>query len=256
MYPRPVIFGLLWQCFGGAISLPLFFAVHVDWTAQTKIARATRLEQARVLPFSFLAGVVFPTVVGMGLTWLGPGARTARHQQLILAAWQPSPIWMSWMLQTGVYVGTWLFGRGVNPLRDRRKAHQWVLASYSLAAVFSALGHCYVVFRIINSACESTNFVRMYVPFAFAGPAGTEGNILARGSWLFLQYDLIIISLSSLMWVTLRPYSFPWDQRVSGGILGLVVLTGNVMLGPGATVSLVLLARESILAEYLEAKNG
>ena len=129
-------------------------------------------------------------------------------------------------------------------------------ASYLLAAVSSALGHLYVVGRIVSSDNEAVNLVRMYVPFPFTGPAGTETNIFVRGPWLFLQYDLIIISLSSLSWAFLLLGQTPRGQRLSRKILGQIILAGSLTIGPGATVSLALFVREGQLPEHYKASKN
>lgn len=63
-------------------------------------------------------------------------------------------------------------------------------------------------------------------------------------------YDLIIISLSSLSWAFLLT---PLGRRLSRPILGLIVLAGSLTVGPGATVSLALFAREGQLPEHYQA---
>ena len=248
--PRPVLFGLLWQCFGAAISLPLFYAVHLEWTTRAKTTRAGNLEEVRFLPLGFILGAVLPAVVGMAPTWFGPELRSAEVHQIILAAWQPDPIWVSWTLQAAAYAGTYLIGRSAGTPEDRRKAYWWVRVSYLLATISSALGHLYVVSRIISGYGEIVNFTRMYVPFPITGPAGTESNIFVRGPWLFLQYDFLIISISSVSWAYLVLRQTTWAQRFSPAILGLMMFVGTVTIGPGATVSLALFIRERQLHEY------
>ena len=90
----------------------------------------------------------------------------------------------------------------------------------------------------------------MYVPFLRTGPAGVGHDVLIYGPWLFLQYDLIVIALSSLSWAYCllaagaSPLVRP-KHRVF-----ILLLIGTVILGPGATVSLALCYREGILTEY------
>lgn len=49
---RPVVFGALWQCFGAAISLPLYFANHLKWlhTNPGAEARVRNSNEAKALP--------------------------------------------------------------------------------------------------------------------------------------------------------------------------------------------------------------
>ncbi|KAI1768082.1 hypothetical protein GGR53DRAFT_462835 [Hypoxylon sp. FL1150] len=252
---RPVVFGLLWQCFGGAISLPLYYANHLCWVSQSnaEIARVSNPYRAMALPFSFLFGAVLPTVIGMAPTWLGPYSRSSAIHQTILAAWQPDPVWVSLILLVLTKIVATLFSdrklRG-NASRDaeRRKASQWICASYVLAAISSSMGHLYVITRVVTSHNRAVDVVRMYVPFLSTGPYGAS-DILVRGPWLFLQYDFIIISLSSLSWafLLLGPIHSRW--RISATSLALIMMTSSAVIGPGATVSIALLLREGHLPD-------
>lgn len=128
------------------------------------------------------------------------------------------------------------------------RAHHWICASYLLAATSSALGHLYVMSKIATSENHAVDIVRMYVPFLFTGPSGTS-DILVRGPWLFLQYDFIIISLSSLSWafLVLGPIYPKW--HISAVTLALAMLISSVIIGPGGTVSIALLIRERYLPD-------
>lgn len=247
---RPMVFGILWQCFGAAISLPLYYALHLEWVSHTKIMRATNLDKARSIPVAFILGAIVPWLVGMAPTWLGPNVRDAEAHQTILFFWQPDPVWVSGILAAAVPASTWLFRRSAGVRDNQAKIRWWVRASYLLAATSSALGHLYVMSRIMDSNSEAVAFARMYVPLQFAGPSGTEDNIFVEGPWLFLQFDLVIISLSSLSWVFLLLRDTSLRRQVSTSLLMLCLMTGFLIVGPGSTVSLALLAREELLPEY------
>ncbi|KAK2039665.1 hypothetical protein LZ31DRAFT_598653 [Colletotrichum somersetense] len=239
---QPIVFGILWQCFGGAISLPLYYALHVSRFSDRGRAIGThQLGQARALPLSFLLGAVVPAVVGMAPTWLGPDARSARQHQVILAAWQPDPVWVSALQMVGSKTASLLW-----PCRttadDKRAVRWWILVSYLLSAAVSASGHLYALGRVLSSKNESTNIWRMYMPLPglLHGPDGLAADVLKRGPWLFLQYDLVIISLSSLVWA----YSISSvHNNTFQPVKILTILLGAVAVGPGATVSLILCTR-------------
>ncbi|KAI0157189.1 hypothetical protein GGR52DRAFT_565590 [Hypoxylon sp. FL1284] len=241
---RPIIFGLLWQCFGAAISLPLYYAVHVSSGAiHGASANARHLHKARAIPFSFLLGAIVPAVIGMAPTWQEPESRSPTTHQTILAAWQPDPVWVS-LIQASL---AWIFSQFPSRGDEKPKVYACIRSSYLLGALSSATGHLYTVARVMSSENEGTNFWRMYVPFPglLNGPSGVSG-ILIRGPWLFLQYDLIIIGLSSLSWAY---YLLSQTRGLSGTGLMLAMLVGAVTIGPGATVSLALYAREKSLFE-------
>ncbi|KAI0104692.1 hypothetical protein GGR51DRAFT_572643 [Nemania sp. FL0031] len=57
---RPTVFGILWQCFGAAIALPLYFAIHLPWATSSRISPVHDDMQALAIPWSFLLGAVLP----------------------------------------------------------------------------------------------------------------------------------------------------------------------------------------------------
>ncbi|TQV96356.1 hypothetical protein IF1G_04939 [Cordyceps javanica] len=253
---KPVAFGLLWQCLGAAISLPLYYMMHLQWARSGDISRVRSSAEASAIPWSYCLGALMPAAIAMGTTWLGSQSRDSDTHQLLLGLFQLDPVWVS-VLQAGVpmlMAVIWpdsdaKFGR------KRRKysgnAYFWVRSSYLLAATASGLGHLYVMIRVITSADkDSVGFVRMYVPFPFRGPAGVGGDVFVYGPWLFLQYDFIVISLSSLSWVYfLLTAPRPSNARgISARILIVCLFLGSIIFGPGATVSVALWYRESILA--------
>ncbi|XXH00687.1 hypothetical protein Hte_007037 [Hypoxylon texense] len=241
---RPIIFGLLWQAFGAAIALPLYYYAHISQGAINRAgANVQNLHQARAMPISFLLGAILPAVIGMAPTWQEPGSRSPILHQKILAAWQLDPVWVS-LIQTSL---AWGFSKLPSRGDEKHRVQSCIRGSYTLAAASSALGHLYAMTRALNSKNEGTTLWRMYVPFPglFNGPSGVT-DILIRGPWLFLQYDLIIISLSSLSWAY---YLLSRERGMSGLWLIFALLFGTSVIGPGATVSLALYVREKWLFE-------
>ncbi|KGO64468.1 hypothetical protein PITC_023150 [Penicillium italicum] len=239
---QPVIFGLLWQAFGAAISLPLYYALHVEWLLQAPATDEVRIRGAVVIPIGFLLGAVVPAVIGMLPTWTGTASRSAIEHQYILALWQLDPLWVSWIqLALGAVVSSlWRTGE-----TTQQQSYLWVRGSYLLAAASSTVGHVYVILKALSD--ETMSLWHMYVPSGFSGPSETDG-ILVRGPWLFLQYDLIIIALSSLSWVfVLICHAFDKDRLFSRAKVGLLLLVGAITIGPGGTVSLALFVREAKL---------
>ncbi|KAK1621869.1 hypothetical protein BDP81DRAFT_466467 [Colletotrichum phormii] len=207
-----------------------------------QVIQAHQLGQARALPFSFLLGAIVPALVGMAPVWLGPDARSARQHQVVLAAWQPDLVWVSVLQMAGSkIVSYWWPPRRTTDAKSA--VRRWVLAAYLLSAAVSASGHLYTLVCVMSREEESTNLWRMYVPLPgfLHGPDGPAANVLKRGPWLFLQYDLIIISLSSLLWA----YSIlSAHKSTSEPPKILALLFGAFAVGPGATVSFILYTRE------------
>lgn len=177
MHTSPVVFGLVWQCFGAAISLPLYYAIHLQWFMRSKTTPVSDLNTARAIPASFVLGAIAPVVVGMLPTWLGPRSRAAIHHQDILAAWQPDPVWVSWIFTTLASLGSWATAGTTSCAED---SYQWIRGSYLLAATSSAAGHLYVIERILTSNDESLSIIRMYVSFLGLRACRSLRHISAR----------------------------------------------------------------------------
>lgn len=233
----------MWQAIGGAIAWPLYFFFHLIWIeSQPPQIQPVPLPSARAIPLSFLAGAIFPAVLGMLPTWV---VRSPRAHQVILAAWQLDPVWVS------VFHATLTLFFGFLPCSegDALAAVWWTRSSFLVAAATCATGHLYVLGQILISEDKRLSFTRMYVPRPLTGPPDST-NQLARGPWLFLQYDLIIYSLASLSWVFIllsrtKPTA-SWKDRVK---LSLLMFLGAVSLGPGTVVSLALWWREGKMSQ-------
>jgi hypothetical protein len=249
-YSRPIVFGLLWQCFGGAISLPLYYAYHILWADTHNVRPAQDAAMAQALPFSFLVGAILPAIIGMAPTWNGHDSRSSSAHQTVLAYWQPDPVWVS-LIQSSLSA-TISFFHQKGYFASRVAAEEWTTISYALAGVSSAIGHIYAVSRVLNSSNASTNFIRMYIPYPFTGPEGVH-NLMMGGPWLFLQYDLIVISLSSLSWAFFLLTRTTSGVGISKSSLCMLMAIGSFTVGPGATVSLALYMRERLLHKAKES---
>lgn len=211
--------------------------------------------EAKALPFSFLLGAILPAVIGMAPLWLGYGSRSAETHQYILAFWQLDPVWVSLLQMVAVAVfvqgeksKATLYEGQSHPSRE---AHTWVSISYLLAALCSALGHTYMANRVVQKGDIVAHLQRMFVPAHLFGLEGVD-HILVEGPRLFLKYDLIIISLSSLSWayIVLRHTEtmYPRPMKLPQFSISLFILFGTAIIGPGAVVSLVLHRREVLLS--------
>ena len=185
-------------------------------------------------------------------TWT---SRTALSHQNILAAWQADPLWVALTQASVASVFHWLEPQAE---RDVRRTVWWTRAACLLAAFLSAAGHLYVVYEVLANKDHLTNFERMYVPHLFRGPIASTTR-LANGPWLFLQYDLIIIGLSSLSWAYFLLSRLATDTIRAKVVLVFVLMLGDATIGPGATVSLTLWWREGKLQHLrtnAELPNG
>lgn len=215
------------------------------------------LHKARALPLAFMLGAVAPMLVLMAPTWLGPEARSPATQQMIIALFQPSPIFFSVVLSLSTrgseYLSRGLLSLGLDYPGDNRTARRWVQGSYLAAAAASIIGRIYVLVRVLTTEDSgSVNLLRMYVPFPISGPAGTN-EVLVAGPWLFLQWDNIIISLASFLWaLVLLKRDGIVRERIE--VVAIVLAVGVVTIGPGATATMALYLRESHFPEKANRK--
>ncbi|KAI3326288.1 hypothetical protein HD806DRAFT_520913 [Xylariaceae sp. AK1471] len=251
----PLFFATLWQVLGGAISLPLYYAYHILWVDSAEILRVRDQNVAEALPFSFLLGAIFPAILGCAPTWDGPGSRSPEVHQNYLAFFQVDPLWVTLIQTILTKVFRWLRSSKVaDPGRAPRRAHKWTQASYLLAAASSAIGHVYSAAKLYTSTDERTNLVRIRVPYPPGGPTGGLPDLLARSPFLFLQFDITIFDIASLVWAFLLLSRMPDRPRISDLTLAFMMSIGYLTIGAGATVSLALYIREGLLPE--KAKKG
>ncbi|KAF2811309.1 uncharacterized protein BDZ99DRAFT_497109 [Mytilinidion resinicola] len=236
----PIFWGAAWQAFGAAISLPFYYFNHLKWVhAQPRGLSTVDLPSARAIPISFLLGAFLPMAIGMLPTWVD---RSHCLHQNILAAWQLDPVWVSTIQVAGVSLFKITAASSRN-VEDDTLRH--VRISYVLAGLSSTAGHLYAIGRMFSDTNPLLSFSRVYVPRLFAGPEGSTEKLM-NGPWLFLQYDLIIIALSSLSWAYVLIFSL-MEEGFGRKALPLVFLLGGLLLGPGGTVSAALFWREGEL---------
>lgn len=236
--------------FGGAISLPLFYAQHLSLDISLKHLPRRSTNQTRSVPYGFLIGAVIPVIIGMYPTWTGPGLRCPKMHQYILAAWQLNPLWVS-LIQSSMAL---IFHRLLLPrYSDARSSSLTAQTTYLLAAVVSVISHLYLIRNLLsNSGPVDMSFPRLFLPRHIHGNADVS-DILVRGPWLFLQYDFIIIALSSLSWAYFLLTRV--DEKLHTKWLWVLMSIGCIVVGPGAVASLALWWRERIIHAMLRIKE-
>lgn len=187
---------------------------------------------------SFLLGAILPAIAGLLPLWY---PRTDSLHQTILAVWQLDPIYVS-AIQALV---TWVAASRMQSIGPGETSRR-VSFAYLFAAIVSAIGHISAVTLLVLSDDPRATITSAYLPFPCAGPIGANLQ-LASGSWLFLQFDLIIISLSCLSWAYLLTASLLPKGDRRRATIPLIFAFGWMLLGTGATVSLALLWREKQL---------
>lgn len=94
----PSIFGILVQTLSYGLTSPLYFTLHL-WTSSTATrpdARTISVPRAvsDALPFVFVAAYILPTVA---MCLPAPSVVSFDAKQAFLAAWQPSPVYISFL---------------------------------------------------------------------------------------------------------------------------------------------------------------
>ncbi|KAI1196930.1 hypothetical protein F5X97DRAFT_199679 [Nemania serpens] len=246
----PLVFVTLSQLLGGAISLPFYYAYHILWVDDAEALQVRDQHAAKALPFSFLLGAVLPAILGCAPTWNGPESRAPEVHQKYLAFFQVDPLWVTLTQTLLANLFRWLCStEGEDPRQSPKTAQRWTRASYILAAASSAIGRVYTVARMYTSTDERTTLARIRVPRSLEGPTGGRPDLLARGPFLYLQFDIPIFELASLVWVFLLLSRLPNRPLMPDLKLALTMLIGYLTIGAGATVSLALYIRESRLQE-------
>ncbi|KAI0206713.1 hypothetical protein F4808DRAFT_405002 [Astrocystis sublimbata] len=255
----PLFFAMLSQFLGGAVSLPLYYAYHILWIDNAEILRVRDPDAASALPFSFLLGAVLPGILGCAPTWTGQESRSPQEHQKYLAIFQVDPLWVTLTQTLLATLFRWLrSSEGSHFIHDPKTAHMWTRASYLLAATTSTIGRVYTTARVYASTEEGTNLARMRIPYLMDGPTGGIPDTLARGTFLYLQFDIPIFELASMVWAYVllcKVPSSPYQSTQSALKLALTMLVGYLTIGAGATVSLALYVREGLLPEKGKAAN-
>jgi hypothetical protein len=155
-------------------------------------------------------------------------------------------LWVSTIQAAGVlYFGFWRPARAKSHLE---RGISWIRFSYILGAAVSAMGHVYVLYKLATSDSPLSTIRRLYVPSILT--EFPPDLTLVDGPRLFLQFDLIIIALSSLSWAYILVSRLSFNKTTMNTALLAELLVGFLLLGAGATVSLALLWREDELKRH------
>ncbi|KAF7915870.1 uncharacterized protein EAE98_010950 [Botrytis deweyae] len=265
---NPIVWGILWQIFGGAVLLPIYYSRHLQWASeQPDVLAPSDVSSSRAIPVSFIIGVVLPTIMAMLPTWSHTSLDPVAHQK-ILAIWQLTPLWMS-LTQAVI---TWALSQCADRMPsmslrkkviDNRIAAWWIQVSYLLAAVLSFLGHLHALTPVVLSSDPVNGVQRAYLPSFFTALLESP-NILSSGPWMFLQFDVMIIALSSISWAYIllsrllaRRSGNLCDSKLAqfSPLLFTLFLLGVSILGPGTTVCLALFWREGELLSLRSAAS-
>ena len=222
--------------------LPVYFYLQLRNPPQEQWIQ---LWNAKPLPLSIILGSLLPGIAELTAP-LFPRS-SARHQQII-ALIQVSPLIVA-TIQT---VASNLYPIRNIDVRTRKSAFMpSVRQALFIAGSFSALCHLTILVHILFGW---QTFSSIYVPGSSSAVASAGTSKILEGSRLFLQYDYLGITLSTLLWVY---YLVVGLSDVSRTYLVSIMLIGNILIGPGAVTSAVLWWRECRFLELmLQAKKA
>lgn len=254
-YSRPALWTLLWNGFGAGFILPLYYFTQSAHTP----------EKLGTLPINHAKSLFPTTIITLILpaifTLLPPLVnRSPSTQQTISALFQISPLAavllqhsLARLLRTAVFPkekekeGE----KGEEKQKQNQADKPYICRTYLTSALFTSLSHVYVLTTALTTTQPQASFTRIYLPRS-ARVAPAAKDTIFQGALLFLQYDWVLINVSSGLWLytILRPHLF-LTSGLRRAVAFLGTLAGFVLLGPGAVVSLGLWWREGCAREGL-----
>ncbi|KAJ5817290.1 hypothetical protein N7447_009523 [Penicillium robsamsonii] len=249
---NPIIWGLLWQAFGGAVAFPAYFLVRMKIRDHPYLpAGKSATASARAIPFSFFLGAVLPAVVGMMTRWY---SRSDGTHQIVLALWSTDPVLVS-LIQL-------LLVKAQSPWTSKAALEQtdttswWLRVAFALSAIVAGVTHVYALGSLVLSKGDMMAVARIYFPW----PGQYSHDVvlpLTYGPWLFLKYDWILMSLASVGWAffQLRKAQCSPKNGRYWAVVSTLLLAGCILLGAGSTVSVALFWKEGLLQKKRGAKN-
>ncbi|OCK84468.1 hypothetical protein K432DRAFT_345154 [Lepidopterella palustris CBS 459.81] len=252
------IYAFLWGACGVATLLPIYCSVELSQRL-TNTSPRLPLAKARALIPAIFIGLMYPYY----LMLMRPASTTPVQHQAFITFYQFSPFFVYACIQT---FGSFLW-KDEDKVAGPDADSYFVKAAYAIAGVWSAVAYISVLLISLFSSAPGVSFTRVFVPSFTAVSKATAGTHIKEGSFLFMQIDYIIVAVAcgiyavktlEMMWLGSpeKAAAAPrWNHAVAAATVFTTVST--CLLGPGATVSAVLFAREGFLRKWRpEAKEG
>ncbi|KAH8690634.1 hypothetical protein BGW36DRAFT_411451 [Talaromyces proteolyticus] len=241
----PSIWGLLYQLHGIGFIAPIYFLAsafssrHAVYFSPTS-RRLSTSDAAVILP-AVIVGYIVPTLLSFF------PIREAYSRQLIIAIWQPAPIF--------VVILTHIFSRLSKIAACLQNSEKCIPQNingdirhldliYQVTGIISACFHIALVLGCVVSG-NNISLVQMLLPRSSFAPVAN----LADGLFIFFQNDYLMAAAAIFLWCWLSI----WDLYRVGlsnvswkrGLVALVA--GFALIGPGATFATVWYWREHIM---------
>lgn len=226
--------------------MPLYYIAYT-WISDAEpywwpLSREVPAHYAKPLLPAIVIGYVVPTVL-MFLPWKDPVLI-----QNFAALWQPSPMFVPILSSIFAVIYKW-----ISPQKDSKtpKASEepadlpYLKRIYIITGLLGALLHFGVMFQLLTSTDPNHSLSSVFIPDFSA-----EKKSLGEGIRSLFMADFWGFYVASYVWCC----SAVWDLKRVGrtnadvGKTSAAILLGNIILGPGATMSVVWYFREVAMA--------
>lgn len=249
----PSIFGILVQTLSYGLTSPLYFTLHL-WTSSTATRPDTRTISvpravSDALPFVFVAAYILPTVA---MCLPAPSVVSFDAKQAFLAAWQPSPVYISFLAMVAdlLFSRSGYLARGDDENDEQASSLRALRCVYAFAFACAAIPHVAAwtisLTAVLFPVLFNPDYVAALHPrwvFLNALPwSDLRVSSVGEGALRFLQWDNVIGSMGVLLWAVAVHATAHHEVGVRMSWVGLGVKIGLLALaaGPaGAAVELM-----------------
>jgi hypothetical protein len=238
---------LLWNMFGAAFVLSLYFYCHMKITNTSAADPTLPRTRARALTPT-MALAAFPPAMVMLLAY---SFTSTPGRQSIIAVFQFSPL----IVAATVYILCAIpESSSTKPINGDTNS---VVYSYVFSGFLAAAAHVYTLCVTLFSNDASVAFGRVFIPHPSQVVSGSVTNV-HDGALLFLQYDWIVINLSCALWAYLIMNPTQHSSNSRGNVTqAIVIILLTLIVGPGATVCGALwLSEDNLRKQYVKAQSA
>ncbi|GAD92949.1 hypothetical protein PVAR5_1548 [Paecilomyces variotii No. 5] len=233
----PSLWGALYQLRGIGFIAPLYFlsSTFVSRNAPYFLParRTIPTPAAKAFLPALIAGFIIPTML-LFFPIEDQGIR-----QAAIAFWQPAPVYvavLSVILSHAIRVGHSSGNQKTRP-QDPNTDIPYLQTVYQVTGIISACFHLTTILGCLLS--PTLSLTKIFLPGDSFAPVAR----LSDGIFIFLQNDLLLVTVSSLLWC--------FAITAAGVIASL-----SVTVGPGATIASVWYWRESVMKGAFIQRRG
>ena len=215
----PVVIGVVYQLFTGAVIFPVYWGVFLAITRDHAVGSEIVQADAEAVLFGLVMGYFIPTFVMAYMTTPKP-----------IAVWQIFPVLIY------IFKGLHL---SIRPRRlHNSSGYRTVQATYIIIFLISSIVHLRV---LAAYKFDPQTIMTAFMP-PLEIPVAKTGQAVLSVINLFLQWDAVFIFGSTFM------ASLWFARSILEGILLMIwIVISSTTLGPGAAISAIFLWREANL---------